>query len=148
VPREARALVAVLRQYREEVLKVLQARTCYSHGDRAKWWNRPNGSPVCGLCHPDPFDLTVQRAKSSGAPEMPAGLRLLDWKPKLPPAAITTWVVVNDVPQFVQTTLAQLEAALRGDNWVAGNWSVRDLLELLEQAGIKVEVESRGRDQV
>ncbi len=73
------------------------------------------------------------------APTMSTGIRLLAWQPKQPPVAITTWAVVTDIPQFIRSTLTQLEAALRGDNWLAGNWSVRDLLERLEQVGVTVE---------
>jgi len=58
----------------------------------------------------------------------------------IPPVVITTWAVVNDVPLFIRTTLDQLRAAFRGDCWLAGNWSVRDLCERLEQVGVKVEV--------
>jgi hypothetical protein len=142
LPEDALALVDVLRERKPEVIRLLRARemTCYIHGERAKWWNRPDGSPVCGLCHPDPYTLAVKQTRSSGPPEMPAGVRLLDWKPKQPPVAITTWAVVNDVPQFVRATFEQLRAALDGKNWRAGNWSVRELVDRLEQCGVQVEV--------
>jgi hypothetical protein len=71
---------------------------------------------------------------------MPEGIRLLAWTPKEPPVAITTWAVVNDVLPFIRTTLGQLEAALRGDNWLACNWSVRELVDRLGQCGVKVGV--------
>ena len=58
---------------------------------------------------------------------MPRGVRLLKWAPQLPPVAIESWAIVNDVPQFIQTTLTQLQAAMIGDNWLAGNWPVREL---------------------
>jgi len=74
-------------------------------------------------------------------PAMSAGVRLLAWEPKQPPVAIVTWAVVNDVPQFIRATLTQLEAALRGKNWLAANRSVRELVERLEQVGVKVNVE-------
>ena len=48
--------------------------------------------------------------------------------------------VVLDPLRFIETTLQQLEAALRGDVRAAGNWSVRDLCERLEQVGVKVDV--------
>ena len=60
---------------------------------------------------------------------MPEGIRLLAWTPKEPPVELTTWAEVNDVSAFIRTTLAQLEAALRGEIWLAGNWSVRELVE-------------------
>jgi hypothetical protein len=28
--------------------------SCYTHKERAVWWTRPDGSPCCELCHPDP----------------------------------------------------------------------------------------------
>jgi hypothetical protein len=64
---------------------------------------------------------------------MPEGIRLLACTPKEPPVAITTWAVVNDVSAFIRTTLGQLDAALRGENWLAGNWSVRELIDRLGQ---------------
>jgi len=45
------------------------------------------------------------------------------------------------VPEFIQITLGQLEAAMAGQNWLAGNSSVRELVERLEQVGVKVSVE-------
>ena len=75
-----------------------------------------------------------------GPPEMPAGIRLLKWAPKLPPVVLTRFSVVNDVPQFLRATLEQLRAALDGENWHAGNLSVRELVDRLEQCGVKVEV--------
>jgi hypothetical protein len=71
---------------------------------------------------------------------MPEGVTLLRWEPLQPPVAITTWAVVNDVPRFVDVTLEQLRYALAGKHWHADNWSVRDLVERLEQCGVKVEV--------
>ncbi len=33
---------------------------CYVHGTAPDWWKRPNGDPVCGLCHPNPAEVRVQ----------------------------------------------------------------------------------------
>lgn len=114
---------------------------CYVHGDRVQWWNRADGSAVCGLCHPDPFALAIRQAKTAGPPEMPEGVRLLEWNPLRPPVAIARWAVITDIPLFIQATLRQLEAAIAGKEWLAGNWSVRELVEGLEQVGVKVELE-------
>src|ERR1019366_8397512 len=70
----------------------------------------------------------------------PKGVTLLRWAPERPPVAIESWAVVNDVPQFIRTTLRQLQAAMVGKNWLAGNCSVRELVERLEQVGVKVSV--------
>jgi len=106
--------LAALLQNRDEVLRVLRER------ERAE-----------GCClhqpHPQP---------------MPEGVILREWAPKQPPVVIETWSVVNDVSLFIQLTLAQLEAAVANKNWMAGNWSVRELVERLEQVGVKVRVEA------
>jgi len=83
--------------------------------------------------------LAIKETKSIAPPVMPEGVRLLAWTPKEPPVALTTWAVVNDVLPFTRTTLSQLDTALRGDNWLAGNWSVRELIDRLGQCGVKVE---------
>ena len=73
-------------------------------------------------------------------PPMPPGVRLIAWNPKQPPVIVERWSVVTDVVLFVRSTLEQLRLALAGNNWLAGNWSVRDLCERLEQVGVRVEV--------
>jgi hypothetical protein len=104
------------------------------------WWTRPDNSQVCGKCHPDPYAVALRKTTQSEPPPMPKGVRLLQWAPKGPPVAIGSWSVVTDVPQFIQTTLGQLQAAMAGENWLAGNWSVRELVDRLEQVGVKADV--------
>ncbi len=127
LPEDAHALLGLLRENRDEVLRLLRARA--------------DDAPGQDPCKTDPYRLAVHQAEQEGPQLIPRGIRLLEWQPKQPPVAITTWAVVNDVPQFIGATLTQLEAALRGDTWLAGNWSVRDLVERLEQVGVKVSVE-------
>jgi len=74
---------------------------------------------------------------------MPSGVRLVSWSPKRPPIMLSRYSVTTDVPAFITSTLKQLEAALKGNRWRAGNWSVRDLVERLEEAGVKLEVTER-----
>jgi len=71
---------------------------------------------------------------------MPVGVTLLSWKAMHHPVAIETCAIVNDVQQFISTTLEQLRAAIVGQNWLAGNWSARELTERLEQVGVTVEI--------
>ena len=85
----------------------------------------------------------VRRLLQASMPEMPAGVQLISWTPKQPPVVLTRWSVVNDTEAFIRHTLGQLSAALAGNNWVAGNWSVRELIERLEQVGVKVELAGR-----
>jgi hypothetical protein len=75
-------------------------------------------------------------------PPMPRGVRLLKWEPKNPPIAIVRMGIVSDVPKFVAATLLQLQARLEGKDFLAGNWSQRELVDRLEQVGLDVEVES------
>ena len=74
-------------------------------------------------------------------PPMPPGVRLLAWEPKQAPVLLERWSVVIDVALFARRTLEQLEAALDGKNWLAGNWSARELVDRLEQVGVVVEFE-------
>jgi hypothetical protein len=80
--------------------------------------------------------------EGSTPPPMPDGVRLLRWKPKNPPIAIVHIGIVNDVDKFVGATVRQLRARLEGNDFLAGNWSLRELVDRLEQVGVVVKVES------
>jgi hypothetical protein len=125
LPSDAAPMLDVLRQCREEVVRLLRGRE----------------RPEDGKSHPDPYTVALEKAAQSGPPPMPPGVTLLQWSPLKPPVAIESWAVVTDVPQFVQTTLSQLEAAMSGEDWLAGNWSIRELVDRLEQVGVKVSVD-------
>lgn len=127
---------------------------CHVHGEQATFWSLPDGSSVCSRCHPDPRTLMTERAAQEAAraagvqapPSLPAGVRLVSWSPKTPPVAISRLSVVTDVGRFVEITLRQLAYALAHDNCAFdpnGNWSVRELVEQLEQVGVKVVVEPK-----
>lgn len=120
-----------------------RAVSCYPHGEKAPCWKRADGSWVCGQCHPDPSAVIGQETDESGPPAIPEGVTMLTWKPERPPVVIKTLAVVNDVPLFIRSTLEQLRASIAGENWLAGNRSVRELLDRLEQVGVKVEVATR-----
>jgi len=77
-------------------------------------------------------------------PLMPSGVRLVDWEPKPAPVVLTQVSVVTDVDRFIRMTLLELKAALAGKRWQAGHWSVRDLVDRLEQCGVRLEIEERG----
>jgi hypothetical protein len=74
-------------------------------------------------------------------PVMPKGVRLIRWKPKTPPVFLARWSVVNETAKFIRITLAELDAALAGKSWLAGNRTVRELVDRLEQVGVEVTVE-------
>jgi len=126
LPEDAAPMLDVLRQCRDEVVRLLRGR---------------DGPQVCRRSNPDLYAVALEEAAHAGPPPMPHGVTLLEWAPLSPPVAIESWAVVTDVPQFVQTTLGQLQAAMAGKSWIAGNWSVRELVERLEQVGVKVEIE-------
>jgi hypothetical protein len=83
--------------------------------------------------------------RRAALPPIPAGIRLVRWAPKQPPVVLEHCSVVNDVEKFARYTLEQLGHALEGRNWLAGNWSIRDLVERLEQVGVKVDVNRTGQ---
>lgn len=74
-------------------------------------------------------------------PPMPKRVRIVHWKPKLAPLRLAPFITVTDVPKFISVTLLELKAALAGRRWLAGNWSVRELVDRLEQCGVRVEIE-------
>jgi hypothetical protein len=147
-------IVEQLRQHRDEVCHLLDrpggltyreedeeppVDSCYTCGSRT-YPRRPTGGYVCGRCHPDPYAVALEVTAQSEPRPMPKGVELLQWVPVCPPVAIGSWAVVNDVPQFIQITLGQLQAAMSGKDWLAGNWSVRELVDRLEQVGVKIRV--------
>jgi hypothetical protein len=71
------------------------------------------------------------------------GVRLISSEPKKAPVKLTEHSVVTDVDRFIRMTLLELKAALAGQRWQSGHWSVRDLVDRLEQCGVRVEIESR-----
>jgi hypothetical protein len=125
LPEDAAPMIEALRQYRDEVFGVLR--------DRERSQRRRG--------HADRYVVALEKATQSVPPPMPKGVRLLEWAPERPPVAIESWAVVNDVPQFIQASLRQLRAAMAGKNWLAGNRSVPELVDRLEQVGVKVSLE-------
>lgn len=84
--------------------------------------------------------VRLLRGERTPAP-MPPGVRLLKWDPKTPPVAIVRMGIVTNVDLFIDSTLRELRARLEGKNFLAGNWSLRELVDRLEQVGVRVQVE-------
>jgi hypothetical protein len=74
-------------------------------------------------------------------PPMPPGVRLLKREPKTPPVAIVRMGIVSNVDKFIGATLWALRARLEGKDFLAGNWSLPELVDRLEQVGVEVKVE-------
>jgi hypothetical protein len=66
---------------------------------------------------------------------------ILKWQLLERPVVLSKYSVVIDPDQFARSTLEQLAHALAGRHWLAGNWTVRDLIGRLAQVGVDVEVE-------
>ena len=81
------------------------------------------------------------RARSA-IPQVPNGVRLIQWKLKEPPVAIETCAVVTEPAQFANSTLEQLRLALvNPKRWVG--WTVPQLIERLAQVGVVVLLDSQ-----
>ena len=74
----------------------------------------------------------------SQAPPMPPGVTLVEWRMKEPPIALERISVVVDPEKFAVATLLQLDAALHGRSWEAGNRSVKELIDRLATVGVRV----------
>jgi hypothetical protein len=104
---------------------------------------RPSVGPILGRLRANRERVAEVLRRRSEIPPMPPGVRLVEWKLEEPPVVLERWSVVNDVGLFARTTLDQLRAALAGKNWLAGNWSIRELVERLERVGVVVALEER-----
>jgi len=80
------------------------------------------------------------RARST-VPQMPPGVRLIEWNLRKPPVAIETCAVVVDPALFAQSTLAQLRRALENPKCRVG-WSVPQLIDRLRQVGAVVTLDA------
>ena len=87
-------------------------------------------------------DVVALLREREGPPQMPVGVRLLKWEPKDPPIALVRMGIVTNVQGFVTATLLQLQARMEGKDFLAGNWSLHELIDRLEQVGVLVKVES------
>jgi hypothetical protein len=68
-------------------------------------------------------------------PDMPPGVRLVNWNLKEPPVLIETCAVVVDPVLFAPTTLEQLRMVLaEPKRWVG--WTVPQLVDRLRQVGV------------
>jgi hypothetical protein len=78
-------------------------------------------------------------------PQMPAGVRLIRWQPVPAPVRLSQCDTVTDSERFIRTSLAQLEAAMKGRNWQAGNWGLYGLLERLALCGCVIALDNPRR---
>jgi hypothetical protein len=86
-------------------------------------------------------DELVEVLRERDIPDLPPGVKLISWKPKQPPVMLNRYSVVTDCALFAKATLRQLAAALAGKEWLAGNWSIAELVNRLREVGVVVEVQ-------
>ncbi len=101
-------------------------------GDRLGISPATAAAPVLEELRQRKAELMVELARR---PAMPAGVRLVSWSPKDAPVRLSECSTVTDVDLFISSTLRQLEAALEGRSWQAGNWGLYGLLERLALCG-------------
>ena len=74
-------------------------------------------------------------------PPLPPGVRLMSYRPKQPPVAVTVCSVVTDVPKFIEHCLAELSARLHSPVQIRAGDSVFELLSKLADCGLELVVE-------
>jgi hypothetical protein len=111
-------------------------------GERLRYRLPQNLAPLVEVIRerkPELVELLAQR------PAMPAGVRLIHWEPQAAPFRLSECSTVTDVDLFIRSTLMQLEAALEGRSWQAGNWGLYGLLERLAAVGCVVALDDPRR---
>ncbi|MGC1361018.1 MAG: hypothetical protein WA826_07580 [Silvibacterium sp.] len=71
-------------------------------------------------------------------PAMPSGVRLGSYAPATPPVKLSQCETVTDTGKFIQSTLRQVDARLHNQNFLAGNWTLSELLARLAACGCRV----------
>ncbi len=88
---------------------------------------------------------TAYAVDGCSLPAMPTGVKLVRWEPLPAPVQLNRCETVTDTGRFIESTLRQLAARLRGEDWAAGNWGMSQLIGRLEAVGVTVELEDDRR---
>ena len=70
------------------------------------------------------------------------GVRIVRWEPTAPPFQLNRFTRVTDTLAFIHATMRQLEHRLAGNDLLAGNWSLPELIERLDRAGVAVALDN------
>lgn len=73
-------------------------------------------------------------------PPLPAGVKLIRYKPKSAPVAIAPVSIVTDVRKFIDFNLAELDARLRRPVRTPGAGTVYELMAKLAEVGVELEL--------
>jgi hypothetical protein len=68
-------------------------------------------------------------------PPLPPHVQLIRWAPVEAPIRLCRWETVIDIDAFIRSTLRQVEARLKGQTWLAGNWALSILIDRLAAVG-------------
>ena len=98
----------------------------------------PNAQPKAAGTPADPPVLVSAPAQP---PALPPGVRLMSYRPKQAPVAVTVCSVVTDVPKFIEHCLAELSARLHSPVQIRAGDSVFELLSKLADCGLELVVE-------
>jgi hypothetical protein len=77
----------------------------------------------------------------SVCPCLPKGVRLVRYKPRVPPVDIRLVSVVSDVDKFIRHYLEELDARLHSPVQIRGGGSVFEILSKLAEAGLELAIE-------
>ena len=81
---------------------------------------------------PEIIELLGQR------PVMPLGVRMLRYELMTAPVKLSRAETVIDTGRFIQSTLRQVDARLHDRHFLAGNWTLSELLARLAAVGCHV----------
>jgi hypothetical protein len=91
--------------------------------------------------HSTKRSLPLKSLHNRGSNLRDAAGRAVHWEPKPAPIILTQYSVVTDVDRFIRMTLLELSAALAGKRWQSGHRNARELVDRLEQCGVRLEIE-------
>jgi hypothetical protein len=120
LPREAEHLVDDLRVHKAELLDLLAIRKLNTM-----------------------VDDQIMDAPA-GCPTLPAGVRLVAYRPKTAPVAIDVCTLVVNVERFMLAELRDLNSRLNHPWTIRGGFTVPQILDRLAQAGLEVELDLKG----
>ena len=97
-----------------------------------------------GLLRAHRTEVAAYLKTRTAVPRMPKGVRLIRWESKAAPVAIDVCSVVLDVPMFIKSELRALDSRLNNPWAIHGGFTVAQMLNRLAQAGLEVELDTKG----
>jgi hypothetical protein len=114
------------------------------NGDRIRYELPEEAETLLPELHRLRDDVLVFLRQRCSIPSLPKGVSVIEWAPKQAPVVLTRFSVVVEVPMFIDASIQELELAVAGNEWLASNQGVREILERLEQVGVRLHLEIAG----